>query len=129
MFSTKFRKQNKKIQVEYNYPMIKVVWLADGVLLIPSNVGLVNDQICRYRVCKFKLKHGPAAGLTNKKQEYFDQIDANNLVKQSGFRIKRKKNKNIFLKEEHKRNLKTYHGPHFSLDLPWHTSTKIHSIF
>ncbi len=43
-----------------------------------------------------KWKQGPAAGLTNKKHEYFDQIYANSLVKQSGFRIKRKKNKKYF---------------------------------
>jgi hypothetical protein len=82
--------------------MIKVVWLAAGVLLIPSNIVLVNDQICRFRVCKFKLKHGPAAGLINKKHEYFDQIYANNLVKRSGVHING--NKNIFFSGSHKRN-------------------------
>jgi len=42
-FPPNFVNRTKKSQVEYNYLMIKVVWLADGLLLIPSNVGLVND--------------------------------------------------------------------------------------
>jgi hypothetical protein len=34
--------------VEYNYPMIKVDWLAAGagVLLLSTSIGLVNGQIC-----------------------------------------------------------------------------------
>jgi hypothetical protein len=30
--------------VDYNCPMLKVDWLAAGVLLIPSSVGLVIDK-------------------------------------------------------------------------------------
>ncbi len=35
-----------------NYTNDKVEWLAAGVLLIPSSVGLVSDQIYRLRICK-----------------------------------------------------------------------------
>ncbi len=47
-----------------NYTNDKVEWLAAGVSQIPSNVGLVNDQIYRLRICKMRPangKQGPAA--------------------------------------------------------------------
>jgi hypothetical protein len=37
--------------------MIKVEWLAAGVLLILSSVGLVTSQICRRRICAFVKLH------------------------------------------------------------------------
>jgi hypothetical protein len=33
--------------------MTKIDWLAAGVLLIPSNVGLGNDQERWHRICNF----------------------------------------------------------------------------
>jgi hypothetical protein len=39
--------------VEYNYPRIKVDWLAAGVFLISGSLRMVNDQICRHEICKF----------------------------------------------------------------------------
>jgi hypothetical protein len=41
-------------------------------------------------------KQGPAV-LANKKQEKFDHIGADNIIRQSGVRISRKKYKDIFL--------------------------------
>jgi hypothetical protein len=68
--------------VEYNFPRIKIDWLAAGVLLIPSSVELVNARYAGVEVCKFlqSIESKGHAVLTNKKEENFDQIYAHNLV-------------------------------------------------
>ncbi len=49
--------------------MMKVEWLAAGVFLIPSSVGLFNDQLCRVElyICLANGNQKPAA-LNNKKE-------------------------------------------------------------
>ncbi len=44
--------------MEYICPMIKVDWHVAGALLILSSGRLVNDQICRHRICKFLQSMG-----------------------------------------------------------------------
>jgi hypothetical protein len=69
--------------------MVKVEWLSNCVLLIPSSVGLANGQV-QYAGVEFFTR--PANGnqrpaeLTNKKE-----IIMTNLVKRSGLHIYRKK--------------------------------------
>ncbi len=52
------KNKSEQIQCGVNGPLIKVHWIAAVVLLIPSIVGLVNDQICRRRISKFRQPMG-----------------------------------------------------------------------
>ncbi len=64
--------------------MTKVDWIADGVLILPSSIGLVNDQKGGMEFATFTAnwKREPAA-LTNNKQENVDQIQTDNVIKRS----------------------------------------------
>ncbi len=60
-------------EVDYTYTTINVNWLAAGVLLISSGVGLLNDQI-QYTYAGIECVSASASGfqgpaaMTNKKQ-------------------------------------------------------------
>ncbi len=69
-------------------------------------------------------KHRPAA-LTNKKPDKFGHFHADDIVKGSGFRIKRKKYKNIIFREH--KSSKTCRDPHLGLQSYPCMSTTVHS--
>ncbi len=62
--------------------MIKGKWLSAGsYILIPSRLGLVISQLCPHRICTFCPANGKQRHvvLTNKKQDNFDKIHADNV--------------------------------------------------
>ncbi len=112
--------------------MTKVDLLAAGVLLIPSSVGVVNDQKnggVEFAAFPANGKQGHAA-LTNNQQQNVDQMQKNNVIKRSGVHINRKKYKNIFFPNQvQMKNLKTCRNPFLGLDLSMYVNkTPIHLL-
>ncbi len=78
------------------YPMIKVEWLAAG-LLFPSSAGLVTGQICRRRI-SISVQPMGSKGLLHWPKIARDMIKHTSVTQSSGsgFRINRKKYKNLY---------------------------------
>jgi hypothetical protein len=85
--------------VDYTYTTINVNWLAAGVLLISSGVGLLNDQI-QYTYAGIECVSASASGfqgpaaMTNKKQAIL-KMHIENRIKRSGIRINCNKNNTL----------------------------------
>ncbi len=98
--------------------MIKVQWLAAGVLEIPSSVGLVNGQLRWRRNCTLVL-HGNKRPTerTNKKEIIMTKDTQILYSSEIGFAFTGRNIKKKFLELKHLKNLKTCRDRSLGLDL------------